>query len=423
MTTTFENSNISNNESSKKLNDIIINKNSNIYSNNEFYNNKNNNTMTDFLKNKNILSKEDNTLNMEEANKNNNHSECIESEENKNNNLSSLIKELNFNNLNEYYEIQSSIFMKKIQKLNLKFYYTTEVFLNDKIIQYPYNKLFLILFKEISLYIEEILRLNKQLSCKNKNEKYYTQKINEYKTKEKEYLSSKQITKNLQKNIKTLEKNNEKLKNEIIKLNKKINNTNAPSLSPNVNSKSGIWRNTVSGNKQSYNDYKKTSNQLYMGHLTEQGSVMSSGSNILSNRTYFNNKCKNKSKDVNNKNKTNRIHSNSSINSKATNVSSANNNNKDIIFLGINQCEEEINNLNMIENLLMKTYDNNYNKKIVFKGNIKKNYNIFSPEKSTRSQGIYTTYKKSFNNYRKKQSSNKSMDPKISFNIKNTNKI
>ena len=340
--------------------------------------------------------------------------------------IANMIKEIPLNNLNDYYDIETNLFKKRIEKLNLKFFWTYESILgeeNNNILFYPYNKLFLILFKEISLYIEEILRLNKQLSCKNKNEKYYTQKINEYKTKEKEYLSSKQITKNLQKNIKTLEKNNEKLKNEIIKLNKKINNTNAPSLSPNVNSKSGIWRNTVSGNKQSYNDYKKTSNQLYMGHLTEQGSVMSSGSNILSNRTYFNNKYKNKSKDVNNKNKTNRIHSNSSINSKATNVSSANNNNKDIIFLGINQCEEEINNLNMIENLLMKTYDNNYNKKIVFKGNIKKNYNIFSPEKSTRSQGIYTTYKKSFNNYRKKQSSNKSMDPKISFNIKNTNKI
>lgn len=34
------------------------------------------------------------------------------SNENNSNNLSSLIKDINFNNLNEYYELQSSIFMK-----------------------------------------------------------------------------------------------------------------------------------------------------------------------------------------------------------------------------------------------------------------------------------------------------------------------
>ena len=98
-----------------------------------------------------------------------------------NNNKSSLnilnfINEMPFDNLNDYYDIESSLFLKRIEKLNLKFFWTSESILNQQDIKYPFNKLFLILFKQISLYIEEIARLNKQLRLKNKNEKYYQKK-------------------------------------------------------------------------------------------------------------------------------------------------------------------------------------------------------------------------------------------------------
>ena len=95
---------------------------------------------------------------------------------NQNQQISNLINSININNLNDYYDIETSIFKKKCDKLNLKFYYESEALSSQKEIPYPYNKLFLILFKEISLYIEEIERLNKQLRQKNKNEKYYPKK-------------------------------------------------------------------------------------------------------------------------------------------------------------------------------------------------------------------------------------------------------
>lgn len=145
----------------------------------------------------------------------NNTTENINSNENNNNNSSlnifNFINDMPFENLNDYYDIESSLFLKRVEKLNLKFYWTSECILNQQDIKYPYNKLFLILFKQISLYIEEIARLNKQLKQKNKNEKYFQIKIAQMKQKEKENLLNKQMLKNLQRDNKILEKKNEKI--------------------------------------------------------------------------------------------------------------------------------------------------------------------------------------------------------------------
>ncbi len=93
------------------------------------------------------------------------------------------------------------VFLWKIsKKLNLKFFWTCEILLNEKKLEYLYNKLFLILFKEISLYIDEIERLNKQLILKTKNENYYTLKISELNQKEINNKENKQIIKSMQRN-------------------------------------------------------------------------------------------------------------------------------------------------------------------------------------------------------------------------------
>ena len=129
--------------------------------------------------------------------------------ENNNNSEDSFVELLNsipLNNLNDYYDIETSAFKKRCDKLNLKFYWETESLANQKEIPYPYNKLFIILFKEISLYIEEIERLNKQLRQKNKNEKYYQERIFEYSQKEKDNALVKQMLKNLERTNKLLEK-------------------------------------------------------------------------------------------------------------------------------------------------------------------------------------------------------------------------
>ena len=332
--------------------------------------------------------------------------------------LSNIIKEIPLNNLNDYYDIETNFFKKRIEKLNLKFYWIYESELggeNIKTLLYPYNKLFLILFKEISLYIEEILRLNKQLCLKNKNEKYYIQKINDYKTKEKDYLSNKQIIKNLERNIKKLEKNNEKLKNDIEKKNRKLFSPNVPKYS---NKNFGMWKHNKSRNEIFKVDNKTTKSKIYSGITTEQASVMSYGSNQNTNRAH-NNKT-NISKELIGCANSNRINSNSSINTKTTNFSSGNNV-KDIALLGINQCEDEIKNLNMIENMIMKYYDNINKKKSSFK---RKNviYKKLSPTNITKNDIDYTIYKRNTNYHKKLVKNNKSLDYKT-VTINNTNRI
>jgi hypothetical protein len=304
--------------------------------------------------------------------------------------------------------------MKKIQKLNLKFYWTSEVLLTDKNIQYPYNKLFLILFKEISLYIEEILRLNKQLTLKNKNEKYFTQKLNDYKTKERDYLANKHIIKTLERNIKNLEKNNEKLKNELDKKNRKMFSPNLPKYN---NKNFGMWKDDTSRNDLFKNDNKATKSKICSGVTTEQGSVMSFGSNHNTNRT-INNKSNISKEFVGCKN-SNRINSDNSLNTKATNFSSGNNV-KDIALLGINQCEDEINNLNNIEHLLMTLYNNSKKKKTFKKKNVI--FKKISPPKHNKIENNCTIDQRNSHFNKKLVKTNKSLDYKT-FTIINTNRF
>ena len=331
MITSLDNHNTSNNQSSKILNNLkITQKNSKTIINNESgASHIKSNTLNDFYQYNDLSFNENNlllnkTLNIIKSNdaNNNNILENKELEENSssNNNLSSLIKEINFNNLNEYYELQSSIFMKKIEKLNLKFYWTSEVLLADKNIQYPYNKLFLILFKEISLYIDEIERLNKQLKLKNKNENYYTQKISQLTQKEKNNMANKQMLKNMQRNYNLLQKTNEKFKTNIEKLNKKLNYyTTTNKLNKNiVNNNSNNECKSLFGNQTMVNttlDSLNTPNSLILNSSKNSNKV--------------------RKKIINKKNEM----KNSEIN--------------DIIKSGINQCDEELKNLKKIEELLL----------------------------------------------------------------------
>jgi len=326
MISSLDNSNISNNHNANneynftannKNNSIIINnlngtgekeKDKVFNTINDFYSNLNKNNDISNQNEKNFLNK---TLKISNKNILENNSN-----ENNSNNLSSLIKDINFNNLNEYYELQSSIFMKKIQKLNLKFYWTSEVLLNEKNIQYPYNKLFLILFKEISLYIDEIERLNKQLKLKTKNENYYTQKISQLTQKEKNNMMNKQLLKNMQRNYNLLQKANDKYKNNIEKLNKKINYyTTTNKMNKNIN----------------YNECKS-----FFGNQTMINTTLDS----FNTRNSITN---NSTKNIYNKGllipKKSKKNNNVEI--------------KEIIKSGIEQCDEEIKNLSKIEELLL----------------------------------------------------------------------
>jgi hypothetical protein len=267
---------------------------------------------------------------------------------NKNSSLQiyNFINDMPFENLNDYYDIESSLFLKHIEKLNLKFYWTSESILNQQDIKYPYNKLFLILFKQISLYIEEIARLNKQLKQKTKNEKNFQIKIYQMKQKEKENMLNKQMLKNLQRDNKLLEKKNEKNKEQIEKLNKKLANINK-NTNGNNTSTTGIER--INYNKDSNNNIvgspRFSCTTLGYDSIITQESIYSKHINKMTesndeNRNTINVKTKHKNKSVSN-----------SINK------SLNNYNREIIHNGINLCDEELEQLDIIEEIL-KSFKN-----------------------------------------------------------------
>ena len=220
-----------------------------------------------------------------------------------NDTLTNLINRINFNNLNEYYQLESNIFMKKIQKLNLKFYYTSDVLLSEKIIKYPYDELFLILFKEISLYIEEIERLNKKILSKSRNDINYVKKVQKTESN-KNNIGKDNNLKSLQKKVNLLQKENEKYRNEIDKLNKNFN----------VNNNTSDYGVKSLGNStlDSWNSPRKTFNVGNSGKLNQ---VKKENKNELN----------------------------------------------EIIKNGIKQCNEEINNLSKIEELLMDKVKKKYN--------------------------------------------------------------
>ena len=247
------------------------------------------------------------------------------------NNLSDLINRINFKNLDEYYNIESDIFMKKIQKLNLKFYYTSEILLKEKNIKYPYDELFLILFKEISLYMEEIERLNKQLLFKSKNEVNFNKKIQKLEQNEKNNALNKQNLKKLQNKINILKKENENYKNKIDKLNKKLNYYNTINKSNINNNINYIINNNIS-NSNSNSDY---------GIKSLGNSTLDSFNSPQTKFNILNSGKKDKNK------KESKIEMN------------------EIIKYGIKQCSDEINNLIKIEKLLMENASKkcNYEKK------------------------------------------------------------
>ena len=338
----------------------------------------------------NISSINPNKINNSQGPITNNTTENININDYNNNNNSSLnilnfINEMPFENLNDYYDIESSLFLKRVEKLNLKFFWTSECILNQQDIKYPYNKLFLILFKQISLYIEEIAKLNKQLKQKNKNEKYYQIKIVQMKQKEKEYALNKQMLKNLQRDNKLLEKKNEKNINEIEKLNKKLSSI---SQSINLNSLNNTTTHVM---------HLKKNNNFFLGSpknnnitmrydsIITHKSPLNKKDNKLSDFSYLSNE-NNLNKKYKVKNYSNSIDASSNKKYK--------NNNEDIVNKGIIQCDEEIENLELIEDILKEfkkkninnNYRNNSSINVVNKNNININKKI--KEKYYNKSGI-----------------------------------
>jgi hypothetical protein len=321
---------------------------------------------------------------------------------NKKENLSiyNFINEMPFENLNDYYDIESSLFYKRIEKLNLKFYWTSECILNQQDIKYPYNKLFLILFKQISLYIEEIARLNKQLKQKIKNEKHFQIKIAQMKQKENENTLNKQMLKNLQRDNKILEKKNEKYKNEIEKLNKKLENS-LKTMTVKNTSVNGLYRNTNKENNYFYGSPRYSNNSMGYDSVNTQESIMSKQSNKKvdvsgdKNKYIINVRVKNK----------NRYKSASNSLEKQYNYKS---NNKEFINQGIVLCDEELENLGIMEDILKEFKSKNTNTKRDMNNSSLDNINL----KNSNNNNINTSINSGkSNNKKNKGYSNKTSVP------------
>ncbi len=91
-----------------------------------------------------------------------------------------MFDDLNINILNNLYSKEDSIFKKSIDKLNIKFSSETNKYLGIKSeLEKSQDNLFIILFKQISSYIEEIEKLNIKLKEKDEREKVFKNKLEE----------------------------------------------------------------------------------------------------------------------------------------------------------------------------------------------------------------------------------------------------
>ena len=129
--------------------------------------------------------------------------------------ISNMLDVINDNNLNLFYKDGMSKFKYNIDQLNLKFYLETEKILSStqSDLSQNQNKLFLILFKQITLYIKEIERLNLLLIEESKNPNYLKKKVSFIEKQKLEFETKENLIQSLKNSISLLEK---KLSNAII---------------------------------------------------------------------------------------------------------------------------------------------------------------------------------------------------------------
>ena len=146
------------------------------------------------------------------------------------NTICKLIDTINENNLNFFYKDNISNFKYNIDQLNLQFYLETEKILSSNNTScHNENKLFLILFKQINLYIKEIERLNtilidqaKEPNSLKKKMVIINQKKNDLETKEMLIQTLKNSIKSLENKLSKLIQSENNLKEENDNLKKKI---------------------------------------------------------------------------------------------------------------------------------------------------------------------------------------------------------
>ena len=319
---------------------------------------------------------------------------CNENKTNNNcNNINAILDNMRQNILDIYYDNNSN-FKNKIDELNLKFYLETEKYLKNHEIQKNQQlqaSLFIILFEQINILLEEIERLNK-IIIENKFEKERilrrTNELNEkndkFKIKEDLITLLKKSNKNIEKklletllNEDKLIKDNQRLRQENETL-KNIEKKNS-SLSPK--------RQVIPKHVKTYSDYGVTVTQSNRD-CSQQSSNISSC--VISKKQFFisEDKNKDKSKSGSKNNLKNNINENES-NNKLIRANTAIENNSGKISKQNNKKKNcslcKINNKNTFSNNKIKVGTNNVPKNHII--------NINSSKKNVRYKKIYLNKK------------------------------
>ena len=241
--------------------------------------NTNNFIFNENLKNKNNIIAEDKNEDKEEINNNNTKI-----------NLDEKIDELNFGktiddmkqNILDYYYDKNSAFKQKIDNLNLKFYLETEKYLNNTK-SHDHNRnqklqanLFIILFQQINVFIEEIERLNKIILENKYKKETILQRTNELNEKNNNILMKDNLIQSLkQSNTNTEKKLLETLLHEdkLMKDNQRLRKENETYKTltivfenelKNTMKKSGLTpqKNKITRHVKTYSDYGVPTNSI-----------------------------------------------------------------------------------------------------------------------------------------------------------------
>ena len=276
-------------------------------------------------------------------------------EETPNELLSRILDTINRNSLSIFYPDSNSDFKKKIDSLNLKFYLETEKYLSNK---NPSTKcqtsLFIILFKQINIYIEEIERLNLIIIKRKYDPKKIIERTDEIIKKQNEFVTKEKLIKTLKESKSNMETkllesiiNEDKLKKEIQNL-KKENALFKKQLSQNLNSNTN---NKINNNYKNINiNLKKKNSNNIIHKLTHQTFHSSTIKNLINEGNGINcvyNKNKEKNDLYYNQGIKNGINSkkrNNSDNSK-TILNNSFNKNRKLLFKNINKNNENNNNI------------------------------------------------------------------------------
>ena len=262
------------------------------------------------------ISNEDNNnsekINQDPINTKTTSSNSIDSfEENSNEVVGKILDTISKNSLSIFYDSESE-FKNKIDSLNLKFYLETEKYLcnqNKKV--KTQTSLFIILFKQINIYIEEIQRLNMIILTKKYKPENIIKRTDELNQKQKEF----QIQENI---IKALKKSQFNMENKLLQA--VINEHNLNKKIENLQKEIEIYKNKIISLKNNSETHtikidKKMSNSFQNKNTQSDFEEINCKVNKNRNSISISNEYKNNPKNINNMN----INVNKSIKSKSPN--------------------------------------------------------------------------------------------------------